>query len=349
MSSVRGGFFDEVKSFAENHKVLSIATLGLAVIGYSIGKLAGRAVSWIGKCMGITKKIDTSAQKIFNSTSSKQNTQKGTTSELPVAKEIDSPLKGNADLPIVFKDKESQSSFKIINWRDVNPEICNQVKEMWPKRIEKFIGGVPEGDRIVCITEGNKLVGCVALEQLTITKPTSLVQEIGSQKVYNLNIEINHDYQGKGYGRTVFNKACNLVIEEGALVFLSDMAAHGVGDRLYGGEKTRELFDVYHVLKGSRGDYLLRGKTQEKNSLNYLKIDPNDTYIFSTAVESPGGMNHLINYLEAHPEDMSLIDPSIIRTCEQILKIYKDLWEEEKLVKYNEGLHRLRTALHQSI
>lgn len=56
MSSVSGGFFDDVKSFMGNYKVLCIATLGLAVIGYSIGNLAGRGVSWIGECTGITKK-----------------------------------------------------------------------------------------------------------------------------------------------------------------------------------------------------------------------------------------------------------------------------------------------------
>lgn len=258
--------------------------------------------------------------------------------------------KKTSDLPIIFKhEEEAQPSSKIINWQDASPLIRSQVKEMWPNRIEKFTRDVQEGDKIVCITEGNKLVGCVALEQLTITEPASLVQEVGAQKVYKLDIQIHHDYQGKGYGRTVFNNACNLAIQEGALVFLVDMAAKGVGDRLYGGEKTCELFDVYHVLKGDRGEYLLRGKTQEKNNLNYLKIDPSDAYIFFRVIESPEGMNHLIHYLEAHPEDISLIDSSIISTCESLIKIYEDSWNEEQLVKYNEGLHKLRLALHQSI
>lgn len=338
-----------MKSFVGNHKVLCIATLGLAVIGYSIGNLVGRAVSWIGECTGITKKTDIIAQETFKSIQSRQDTQKDITSEQLAIKEIGKPLKENVDFPLIFKPEESQASFKIINWQDASPQICGQVKEMWPRRIEKFTQGVPEGDRIVCITEGDRLVGCVALEQLTITKPPSLVQEVGAQKVYKLDIQIHHDYRGKGYGRTVFNNACSLVIEEGALVFLVDMAAKGVGDRLYGGEKTRELFDVYHVFKGGRGDYLLKGKTQEKNNLNYLKIDPNDGYIFFDAVESPEGMNHLIHYLEAHPENISLIDSSIISICEEMIKIYEDSWNEEQLVKYKEGLHRLRMALHQSI
>ena len=199
MSSVSGDFLDEVKSFAENHKVLCFATLGFAVIGYSIGNLAGRAVSWIGERTGMTNKTNTVAHEIFNSTPSEQDTQKNITSELPLAKEIDKPPKEIAELPIIIKTKESQSSFKIINWRDASPQICNQVKEMWPKRSEKFTKGVPEGDRIVCITEGDKLVGCVALEQFTITEPKSLVQEVGSQKVYKLDIQIEYDYQGKGF------------------------------------------------------------------------------------------------------------------------------------------------------
>ncbi len=67
MSAVSGGFFDEVKSFVENHKVLCIATLGLAVIGYSIGNLAGRAVSWIGECTGTTKKTDDVSREVLSS------------------------------------------------------------------------------------------------------------------------------------------------------------------------------------------------------------------------------------------------------------------------------------------
>ena len=42
----------------------------------------------------------------------------------------------------------------------------------------------------------------------------------------------------KGRGsKTVLNDACNLVIEEGAIVFLVDKSAKGAGDQLYGSRK----------------------------------------------------------------------------------------------------------------
>ena len=345
MKPTNNDFSSEVKLFVNSNKILCAVTLGLAVAVYALGNLAGKAVSWIAECAGTTKKTDTVAQKSFDTIPSRHETQ----SDIPMSKGIEPFPKAKTDLPIILQADKSQSSFKITNWRDANPHICNQVREMWPRRIEKFTQGVPEGDRIVCITEGDKLVGCVALEQLTITEPPELVQKVGAQKVYKLDIQVHHNYQGKGHGRTVFNNACSLVIEEGALVFLVDMAAQGVGDRLYGGEKTRELFDVYHVLKGDRGEYLLKEKTQEKNNLNYIKIDPSNAYIFFECVESPEGMNHLIHYLEAHPEDISLIDSSIISTCDSIIKICKDSWSGEELAKYNESVHKLRMALHQSI
>lgn len=60
MSSVYNNtFFQDVSDFASNHKILCISTLGLAVVGYSIGKIAGRAVSWICEYLsGTTQKTN---------------------------------------------------------------------------------------------------------------------------------------------------------------------------------------------------------------------------------------------------------------------------------------------------
>jgi len=336
MSFINRSYLSELKSFANENKLLTISTLGLAVIGYSMANLAGRTISWLSECLGITKKTSAVGHEAFKSISSRHKTDEDTTAELPVSKEVSSSL----------KTIESSSSFMIIDWQEANHQIRDQVQEMWPKRIKRFTEEPSEGDRIICIADGAKLVGCVALEPLTVTGPVSLVQQVGSQKVYALDIEIESENKGKGYGRAVFNNACSLVADEGASIFLTDMAAQGIGDRLYGGQKTLELFDVYFVLTGSRGEYLLRKKSQLANKLIYLKIDPTTVYIFFRAIESPEGMNHLMNYLETYPEDESLIDPSIISTCESIIEIYKDIWDEGQLMKYNEGLHRLRRALH---
>ncbi len=57
MSSVeRNSFSQDVGDFARKHKILCILTLGLAVVGYSIGNLAGRVVYWISECWGTTQK-----------------------------------------------------------------------------------------------------------------------------------------------------------------------------------------------------------------------------------------------------------------------------------------------------
>lgn len=59
-------FCCDVKNFAENHKVLSILTLGLAIVAYSIGNLASRSVTWLSTCLGTTKKVNETAQERFN-------------------------------------------------------------------------------------------------------------------------------------------------------------------------------------------------------------------------------------------------------------------------------------------
>jgi hypothetical protein len=51
-------FFSDMKSFAREHKILSVMTLGVAVVGYSIGRLVGRAVVWLGKLFGVCKKAE---------------------------------------------------------------------------------------------------------------------------------------------------------------------------------------------------------------------------------------------------------------------------------------------------
>jgi GNAT superfamily N-acetyltransferase len=334
-------FYSSVKSFVNNNKVLSGVTLGIAVAIYAIGILAGRAVAWIAECTGITQKTDSIARKILNNTQSAKQDM--------VIEDIKVSSQAQTDIPMTLQADTNPPLPKIINWCDANSQILDQVQKMWRRRRANFIKHVPDEDKMMCIIEGDRLIGCVALEKYSITKPASLVQIVGSQKVYKLDIQIHNDYQGKGYGRELFNSACNLAINEGAFIFLVDMADKGVGDRLYGGEKTRQLFDVYHVLKSTRGQYLLGKKTQTSNRLNYLKIDQDENFVFLQAVESLEGMKHVINYLETHQEDVSLINASIISTCDDTIGMYKSLWTNDQLAQYNACLDKLRLALGESI
>jgi len=60
------GFGAEVQSFIQKNKVLCVLTLGIAVIGYSIGKFLGRVVVWLEHCLGIAKKTDEVGRRILN-------------------------------------------------------------------------------------------------------------------------------------------------------------------------------------------------------------------------------------------------------------------------------------------
>lgn len=64
--NIDSSFSEDVKAFASNHKVLCVLTLGLAVAVYSLGNLAGRAVSWISECRGTTKKVNDAAKEIIS-------------------------------------------------------------------------------------------------------------------------------------------------------------------------------------------------------------------------------------------------------------------------------------------
>ena len=52
-------FSGEVKAFVSEHKLLCFLTLGLAVVGFSLGKLGERVVAWLSECFGTTEKADT--------------------------------------------------------------------------------------------------------------------------------------------------------------------------------------------------------------------------------------------------------------------------------------------------
>lgn len=59
-------FSNEVKNFIQNNKLLCVFTLGLAIVGYSIGNLAGRSVTWLRQFFGTTKKVDDLTKPILN-------------------------------------------------------------------------------------------------------------------------------------------------------------------------------------------------------------------------------------------------------------------------------------------
>ena len=79
MSSINNNLITDIKLFIIEHKALCILTLGAAIVGYSIGNLAGRAVFWLRQCWGTTEKADLIARK---SISSSGDPQQGSLSEV---------------------------------------------------------------------------------------------------------------------------------------------------------------------------------------------------------------------------------------------------------------------------
>lgn len=61
-------FLNDLGSFVNSNKLLCMATLGIAVVGYAVGYLCGRVVTWIKECCGTSQKVDKVVTKIFNET-----------------------------------------------------------------------------------------------------------------------------------------------------------------------------------------------------------------------------------------------------------------------------------------
>ena len=83
-------FFREVNNFIEDNKILCVFTFGLAIVFYSVGNLAGRAVSWIIECCnGTTQKTQNVANEHFQKENLgtdqiKDNKKEKVSSTLPV-------------------------------------------------------------------------------------------------------------------------------------------------------------------------------------------------------------------------------------------------------------------------
>ncbi|MEI8125300.1 MAG: hypothetical protein WCG42_06060 [Parachlamydiaceae bacterium] len=74
--SVNTNFIDSLGTFCNNNKTLCILTLGLAIVGFKLGTLGGRCVSWLSKVCGRTEKADSIAQEKFDTLLSKEHFSK---------------------------------------------------------------------------------------------------------------------------------------------------------------------------------------------------------------------------------------------------------------------------------
>ena len=134
------------------------------------------------------------------------------------------------------------------------------------------------------------------------------------EKFYCLKmIELKEEFQTLGYGRKAFEKICNHYIKLGYSINLHEVTPNGVGARLYGGEKTRNSFDVSLETKRTGSWYIIRKKTGDTKPLEYLRIPEEDRNIvlwdLFYGLSDPSdkanlcGFRSLIAYLKEFPKE----------------------------------------------
>lgn len=345
-------FISEISEFVSNNKQFCDLTFNLAVVIYAIGNLAGRVVAWIAEPQGISKKTELMGNKNLPKIDS--NTTTSESAAIPNGKLKKLSNDSSGDKQLLFSEiKEQGSKYNAKSSNDPLPAsnsivvclneesnaIFEEVKKRWPNSSVSC-------DQIFCIIEGNQLIGAVFLKKHKIKGEANLKKEIVQNKVIKLDIQIEPQFQNKGYGRKLFISTCNTVVNRGDCVYLVDQSSQGIGAKLYGGDKTRELFDVFHILNGARGEYLITKKTQDLRPLQYPQINSSDRfYKFWIATESAEGLHHLNNYLTANPHEKIHVNTTMLINCNDVINLLKANPNNSYLLEYQKQFDRLNKIL----
>ena len=94
----------------------------------------------------------------------------------------------------------------------------------------------------------NNIIGYIVLRKLIVDSPRSLTSIIGSKVVYDLSINISHDFQRKGYATDFFGKILHKIInEEDAFIYLTDSTESGIGKNFMVDKKLLQnlMFIIY--------------------------------------------------------------------------------------------------------
>jgi len=198
------------------------------------------------------------------------------------------------------------SEIRIVNHKNANQNIQNKAKNKIPRtfaQMQPFNHNL----RVFYYTDKDKnIIGYIILKKILVDSPISLTSIIGSKDVYDLSINISHEFQRKGYATDFFGKILHKIInKENAFIYLTDSTGGGIGKKLYGGEKVVANFDVYHIFDGARGSYLIGRKT-DKNRVHYLKLNNNDDsfeFYLARSNETNNGKFHRTKYLDNNPKN----------------------------------------------
>lgn len=75
MTTKLESFSDNLCNFIQTHKLLCVLTLGLAIVGFCVGALAGHTVAWLQHCFGCAKKTDDLYAQFLNLLTTPQEAQ----------------------------------------------------------------------------------------------------------------------------------------------------------------------------------------------------------------------------------------------------------------------------------
>ena len=203
---------------------------------------------------------------------------------------------------------DRNSRMRVINHKNANQNIKNKANVLIPRTLS-LMEKPNHNIRVFYYSDKDKnIIGYIILKKIEVTSPQSLVSIIGSKVVYDLSINISHDFQRKGYATDFFGKILHKIInEEDAFIYLTDSTESGIGKKLYGGEKVVANFDVYHIFDGARGSYLIGRKT-DKERVHYVKLNNNDPqleFYFARSNETNSGKMHRNGYLRNNPTNSS--------------------------------------------
>lgn len=225
-------------SVKEASLVANSPTYLLAVPFLAIGRLGSRAIGWISQCFGCTKKTDEIALKKL--------------------------LKLEENLKIIELEHLSQ---------DLEQQVFPRFKVQKNNclRLTRRFYHLFNSNKCYCLFKDNVFVGRCSISKMSKIEKKPFNKEFREKEVFCLRINIQDQFHNKGFGRLLFHYTCFQVINERTCVYLSDATANGIGNKLYGGEKTRQLFNVHLKIGACSNEYFICQKRGKENNIIYTE------------------------------------------------------------------------------
>ena len=100
----------------------------------------------------------------------------------------------------------SNSEMRVINHKNANKIIQNKAKDIIPRTLSLMENNNHNIRVFYYINKDNNIIGNIVLKKIEVVSPRSLVSIIDRKDVYNLSINISHEYQKKGYATNFFGQ-----------------------------------------------------------------------------------------------------------------------------------------------